>query len=314
MKQIVIPKRLKRQSPEPSGLGSFHERLRSTTERALESPKFLGAITAIIIINAIALGLETWPAAAREVGLWLLVVDQVALGLFTLEMCAKLWVYRGRFFKEGWNVFDLTVIALSWVPAAGPLSVLRALRILRLFRTVWAVPQMRAILGALVAAVPGMGAITAVLSLVFYTSAVMTTQLFGAQFPELFGSIGASLFSLFQIMTLEGWSVSIVRPVMEVHPYAWLFFVPFVVITGFAVLSLFIALIVHSLQALHTEDRYRAEVTAALAQDDRNALHIEIAGLRAEMRRIADRLADREGNYPRNEQPDGQQQRPQYRD
>lgn len=290
MKQLVISKRTKRGGRKRGLQGSFHERLRNSAQRALESPKFLGAITAVIVINAVALGLETWPAFARQAGLWLLVVGQVALGLFTLEMCAKLWVYRGRFFKEGWNVFDLTVIALSWVPAAGPLSVLRTLRILRLFRTVWDVPQMRAILGALVAAVPGMFAIIAVLSLIFYTSAVMTTQLFGAQFPEFFGTIGASIFSLFQIMTLESWSVGIVRPVMEVYPYAWVFFVPFVLIAGFAVLSLFIALIVHSMQALHTEDRYRAEVTAALAQDDRNTLHIEIAGLRAEMRRIAERL------------------------
>lgn len=293
MKPLSIEQSAERRSP-PRGISAAYLRLRNATQRAVESRFFTVAVTLVIAINAVSLGLETWPLAAQTFGDWLFLVDRVALILFSIELSAKIWVYRGRFFRSGWNLFDLTIVALSWLPTAGPLAVLRTLRVLRAFRLMSAVPQMRSVVGALLGALPGMASIVAVLLLIFYVAAVMTTMLFGAEFPHWFGTIGASMFSLFQVMTLESWSMGIVRPVMEVYPMAWAFFVPFVIVTSFAVLNLFIALIVNSMQTLHDEDRYRAEVTAALAQDDRNSLHIEIAALRAELRRIADRMPDKD--------------------
>ena len=169
---------------------------------------------------------------------------------------------------------------------------LRALRILRVLRLLSVVPQMRTVVGALFKALPGMGSILAVLLLVFYVAAVMTTKLFGASFPDWFGSVGASMYSLFQIMTLESWSMGIVRPVMDVYPKAWLFFVPFVVITSFAVLNLFIALIVNSMQTIHgtMHDETRREAVAAedLAHSERETLLSEIRALRDEVRRLHD--------------------------
>jgi len=124
------------------------------------------------------------------------------------------------------------------------------------------------------------------LGLVFYVSAVIATKLFGADYPDWFGSVGASLFSLFQIMTLESWSMGIVRPVMEVFPYAWVFFVPFVIVTSFAVLNLFIALIVDSLQSAHMQDREEAQAAAGIAHDEREALLREVMALRSEIRHM----------------------------
>ncbi len=171
-------------------------------------------------------------------------LDQTALGIFIVEILMKLVVYRLSFFKNGWNVFDFVIVGAALLPTGGNLSILRALR------RISAMPKMRKVVQGLFAAIPSMGTVILLLGLVFYIAAVMATKLFGGEFPEWFGSIGASLYSLFQIMTLESWSMGIVRPIMEVYPWAWTFFVPFVLVTSFVVLNLFIAIIVN---AMHEE-------------------------------------------------------------
>jgi voltage-gated sodium channel len=249
----------------------------------VESRGFTRAVTIVIAVNAVTLGLQTWPLAMQTAGPVLLALDTLALWIFTVEIGLKLWLYRDRFFRDAWNVFDFLIVAVAWVPTTGPLSVLRALRIVRALRLLSIVPQMRTVIGALFRALPGMGSVIAVLALVFYVAAVMATKLFGADFPEWFGSVGASMYSLFQIMTLESWSMGIVRPVMEQHPYAWLFFVPFIIVTSFAVLNLFIALIVNSMQSMQSEtnDHVRAEALARRIE----ALTAEIRQVREAMRK-----------------------------
>jgi voltage-gated sodium channel len=252
----------------------------------VESRGFNLTITAVIVINAITLGLETSPAVMAAAGPALLAIDAAALWVYTVEIGLKLWLYRGRFFRDGWNNFDFVIVAIAWVPAAGPLSVLRALRIMRVLRLLSVVPQMRSVIGALFKALPGMGSIVAVLTLIFYVAAVMATKLFGETFPEWFGSIGASMYSLFQIMTLESWSMGIVRPVMEEFPGAWAFFVPFIVITSFAVLNLFIALIVNSMQSMQAETRESLQAEAVVAHDERELLLRKIETLTDEVRQM----------------------------
>ncbi len=249
----------------------------------VESRAFSITVMTVILINAVTLGLETSPSVTAIAGGVLTFIDRAALWVFTIEMLLKLWVYRQRFFTRGWNLFDLSIVAISWIPATGALSVLRALRILRVLRLVSIVPQMRTVVGALMNALPGMGSIIAVLMLVFYVAAVMATKLFGADFPEWFGSIGASMYSLFQIMTLESWSMGIVRPIMDVYPLAWLFFVPFVIVTSFAVLNLFIALIVNSMQSAHVQDMSTALEMESIAHNEREQLLQEIGRLREDI-------------------------------
>lgn len=254
--------------------------------RVVESRIFGSLITFVIVINAITLGLETSHRAMCVAGPLLLAIDTAALWIFTFEIGLKLWVYRSRFVRDGWNVFDFAIVTLAWLPAAGPLSVLRALRIMRVLRLVSVVPQMRTVVGALFKALPGMGSILAVLVLVFYVAAVMATKLFGKDFPDLFGSIGASMYSLFQIMTLESWSMGIVRPVMEQYPAAWAFFVPFIIVTTFTVLNLFIALIVNSMQSLQAEANESLHVEAVVAHDERELLLRRIDVLTKEVRQV----------------------------
>ncbi len=252
----------------------------------VESRAFGVTITVVILLNAITLGLETSPRAMSTAGGLLLLVDRIALWIFTAEICLKLWVYRRRFFTSGWNNFDFIIVAVSWVPFAGPFAVLRALRVLRVLRLISIIPQLRTVVGALLHSLPGMGSVVAVLTLVFYVAAVMATKLFGSEFPQWFGSVGESMYSLFQIMTLESWSMGIVRPVMEVYPLAWVFFVPFVIITSFAVLNLFIALIVNSMQSVHLQDKEDAKAMEDVAHDERELLLREVRSLRQEIEKL----------------------------
>jgi len=225
----------------------------------IESKRFESFIIVLIIINAVTLGLETEKQVMDAAGPALIMIDRVILAIFTIEVLVKLWVYRLAFFKSPWRIFDFAVVSISLIPATGNLSVLRALRILRVLRLVSALPSLRKVVGGLVAALPGMGSIVMLMLLVFYVFSVMATKLYGGLFPEWFGSIGASAYSLFQIMTLESWSMGIVRPVMVNYPYAWIFFVVFILCTSFTVLNLFIGIIVSAMQAEHeghaTEER-----------------------------------------------------------
>ncbi|MCW5730919.1 MAG: ion transporter [Alphaproteobacteria bacterium] len=260
----------------PGGEAGLHARP-GRLRALVESAGLQRFVTLVILVNAVTLGLETWPAAMAAAGPVLTAMDRTILGIFVLELCLKLWVYRLGFFRFGWNVFDFAIVAISLVPAAGPFSVLRALRVLRVLRLLSVVPEMRAVVSALLGALPGMGSIAAVMALIFYVGAVLATKLFGQAFPDWFGSLGASMYSLFQIMTLESWSMGIVRPVMVEAPWAWAFFVPFILVTTFAVLNLVVAVIVNSMQRLHD-----AEMKEAIGAD-RKAAHDDIVGLAAEV-------------------------------
>jgi len=267
------------------------ERLR----RLVESPRFTAFITAVILFNAVTLGMETWARAMEVAGGLLVAIDRIVLAIFVFEMIAKLLVYRLSFFRSGWNIFDLTIVGIALIPAAGPLTVLRALRILRVLRLLSVVPQMRSVVAALIGAIPGMGSIAAVMSLIFYVGSVLATGLFGAAFPDWFGSIGASAYSLFQIMTLESWSMGIVRPVMEVYPWAWLFFVPFILITTFAVLNLVVAVIVNSMQTLHeAEQKEEREAERQIVHEETATLTSEVRAIRQELGEIRQLLGGRE--------------------
>ena len=241
-------------------------------------------IMGLIVINAIVLGLETVPSAMQNYGAILLVTDSVILGVFVVEILLRLFAHRLAFFRDPWSLFDFAVVGIALVPASGPLAVLRALRILRVLRLLTLVPSMRRVVGALMGSIPGMSSIGLVLLLIYYVFAVIATKLFGANFPQWFGTIGESLYSLFQIMTLESWSMGIVRPVMEVHPNAWLFFVIFILIATFTMLNLFIAIIVNAMHSFTEEENRETQAALNDARDHIEAdLHQEMAELRGEI-------------------------------
>ncbi|MGI1662148.1 ion transporter [Palleronia sp. KMU-117] len=245
---------------------TFRTRLQAFLDQAAVRNTILG----VILFNAVLLGLETSPTLMAEWGPLIRALDMACLAVFVIEIALKLVAHRLAFFRSGWNVFDFVIVGVALVPGAQTLSVLRALRILRLLRVISVAPRLRRVVEGFITALPGMGSVFLLMALIFYIGAVMATKLFAASFPDWFGTLGRSAYSLFQIMTLESWSMGIVRPVMEVYPYAWAFFVPFIMVTTFAVVNLLVGLIVNSMQDAHAEeantatDAYRDEVLSRL--------------------------------------------------
>lgn len=264
--------------------------LRARIARWVLSPGFQKAVTALILLNAVTLGLETWESLMAEHGALLHAVDEALLWIFTAELALRLYAFRTRFLRDPWGIFDLVVIGIAWMPAAGPLSVLRALRVLRVLRLVSVMPSLRVVVEAMLAALPGMGSIVLLMTLIFYVFAVMATKLYGGVMPEQFGTLGASFFTLFQLMTLDDWA-NIVKPAMEHQPLAWLFFMPFILVATFVVLNLFIGVIVESIQSMRevrtSADAAAAELATAAARTeahlDAQTLLVEIRALRAEV-------------------------------
>lgn len=246
----------------------------------VDNARVQNAIIILILVNAVTLGLETSAAAMALAGRWLETLDHLILAVFVLELTIKLIAYGPRFFRSAWNVFDLVVVGISLLPNSGPFTVLRALRVLRLLRLLSVVPRMRFVIESLVNAIPGLGSIALLLLFFFYIFAVMASKLFGAEFPHYFGSLGTSLFSLFQIMTLENWP-DIAREVMTRYPHAWIFFLIFILLATFTVLNLFIALIVNAMQSAHTSVEAAPQVPGTVG--DIESLRDEIKALRADL-------------------------------
>ncbi len=265
--------------------------VRSRVRELVEHKRFQQFIIWVIVANAITLGLETSSSLMASVGGLLHAVDHVMLAIFVVELVLRLYAYGWRFFRDPWNVFDFLIVGISVIPTSGPFSVLRALRILRALRLISAVPAMRRVVSGLLAAVPGMASIGALLALIIYVAAVMATKLFGADSPEYFGDLGTTLFTLFQTMTGEAWP-DIAREVMAAAPLAWIFFVIYILISSFAVLNLFIAVIVNGMEKTVTsdlveaEDRHAADQAASdqLILEELRALRSEVAELRSRER------------------------------
>ncbi len=242
----------------------------------VEGPLPRRVIIGLIVINAIILGLETSQTMMALMGPQLIGANRLILAVFVIEIGLKLIALGPRFFRSGWNIFDFLVVAIALVPAAGPLEILRALRILRVLRLLSQVPKLRQIIESLLRALPGIGWTALLLVLVFYIFAVMGTMLFADTFPEYWGNLGLSLFSLFQIMTLESWSSGVARPMMEAYPWIWLYFVPFILISSFMVLNLFIAIIVSATQSIHADEE----------EEKRQAMMAELAEIRLMLERL----------------------------
>jgi voltage-gated sodium channel len=268
--------------------------------RALvEHPGWEKTVLTIIVLNAITLGLETSGTAMAYAGTLLKTLDSIFLTIFVFEIALRLLAHGARFWRDPWSVFDFFVVAVALIPATESLSGLRALRILRVLRLISAVPSMRRVVSGLFRAIPGMGAVVMLLSLIFYVFSVMATMLYGENFPQYFGTIGESAYSLFQIMTLESWSQGIVRPVLEVHPLAWLFFIPFILMTSFAVLNLFIGIIVDAMQeqarerleALQEQSHADAEQTLSAVDKEHDWQAREFRKVLEELRSVRSEVA-----------------------
>ncbi len=251
---------------------------------------FQNFIMVLIILNGITMGLETSKEYALNYAGFFELFNTFVITVFTLEIMLRIFVYRGAFFKDAWSIFDFVIVAISLVPASAGFEIFRILRVLRLFRLMTVVPQMRKIISALLSVIPGIASIAGLLSLFFYIFAIMSTQLYGETFPQWFGTLGESFYTLFQIMTLESWSMGIVRPIMEIHPFAWVFFVPFIFFSTFIIVNLIIAIVVDAMNEMNTEEE--EHITQEIQSSDEH-IGKELQSLKIEIQELKILLQNR---------------------
>jgi voltage-gated sodium channel len=229
------------------------ERCREVVEARWFEPFMIG----LILFNAVLIGLETSHDIVEQHGRLLHLANDIILWVFVVEAALKITAVAPRFglyFGSGWNLFDFTIVVLSFLPATEEFAlVARLIRVLRVLRLVSTVPQLRLIVATLVRSIPSMGHDIMLMSIIFYIYAVTGFHLFHKDDPEHWGSLGTALLTLFGVVTLEGW-VQVMETVMKPHPWAWLYFVSFVLIGTFVMLNLFIAVVINNLDASKTAE------------------------------------------------------------
>jgi voltage-gated sodium channel len=262
--------------------------LRERCRAIAEAPWFSRVIVVVLLVNAVALGMGTAESVSRSLDPLLVAAEVAVVVIFVVEMVIKIIGLRGAFFRQAWNWFDLIVITLSIVPASGVLLMLRTVRILRTFRLISVIPSMRRVVNALFTAVPGLISILLLLLLVLYTSAIAAVQMFGGVAEEEFGSLGAALLTMFNVM-VQGWQ-PVADEILAVRPLSWMFFVGYIVVTGFIVLNLLIAVIVNAMERQVSEAMAAKE--AGVERNHHAELMSELTALRSELAAQRAELAD----------------------
>lgn len=227
-------------------------------DRIVSHSLFTWIITVLILINAVIVGLETYPGIYNKHASTFHIIDRIVLWLFTIEIVIKLVAARPTFhyFKDGWNIFDFIIVASGHVFVGNQfMTVLRILRVLRIFRTVSVIPTLRRLVNALILTLPSLGTILILMMIVFYIYSVIGTILYRDVAADYFGTLEHTALTLFQMVTLESWASGVMRPVMQQAPYSWIYFVTFILVGTFIVLNLFVGAIVNNLQRVEAEER-----------------------------------------------------------
>ena len=262
-------------------------------QRLVDSKYFEPIIIAIIVANSLLLGMETSKTLEERFGDQMRLGNQVALSIFIIEAIIKMVALAPRsyrYFKDGWNVFDFIVIVAALIPATGQFAVIaRLARLLRALRLISAVKELRLIINALVRSIPSVGHVMMLMGIIVYIYAIMGYHFFHVDDPQNWGSLGRSCLTLFNIITLEGWT-EVMAVAMEINPYAWIYFVSFVVVGTFVVINLLIAIIINNLDEAKLE-RLRELEEPVTAEE----LLREIRTTRESLSRLEARIGRTEG-------------------
>lgn len=247
-------------------------------------PFFTKFIIGIIFLNAIVIGLETYPVIYKPHRELLYFTERIFLWVFSVEIALRIIATRPwyAFFKSSWNNFDFIIVASSLIFAGSHfISVLRILRVLRVLRAISVIPSLQRLVNALLSTIPSLGNILLLMGIIFYIFGVTGTILFSKVSPEYFGSLHLSLLTLFQVVTLESWASAVMRPINAMVPWAWVYFVSFVLVGTFVVINLFVAVIVNNVhQANCAEENEQEEHKREILGEEIKMLRQEIAELK----------------------------------
>ena len=243
-------------------------------------------ILAVIIYNAIVLGLMTYPSICNYIGSFLQVSCFICVIIFTIEMFIKLYVYGIKFFKDGWNNFDFILVAISWIPTGGVFSSFRAFRVLRALRAlrlVTRLQKLRLIVQAIIDAIPNVFWACLLLMLIFYIFAIMGTTLYAENYPQYFGTIGKTMATLFQMVTLDDWAAGIARPITADNPFGWIYFITFILISSFIVMNVIVGVIVNAIGEISEKSKLMKERKNIKSKSD---LERELNKLRRQIAKV----------------------------
>ena len=261
-------------------------------EKVVNAPAFEYAIITIIVLNGALLGVGTSPGLSERYGDWFHMGNQIALVIFIAEALLKMVAASPRlfgYFKDGWNIFDFLVIVFALIPATGEYAMIaRLARLLRVLRLISAIRDLRLIVAALVRSIPSVGHVMMLMSIIVYIYAIMGYHLFHENDPDNWRNLGISLLTLFNVITLEGWT-DVMAKAMEAHPLAWLYFVSFVIVGTFVVINLFIAIIINNLDEAKLERLREIETPVSREELMREIRATQEALIRLETRLDIDR-------------------------
>ncbi|ADU30026.1 ion transporter [Evansella cellulosilytica] len=260
---------------------------KKTVQHIVDHKYFSRVIIGLILFNAIIVGLETYPTIYENYKQLFFQIDMTLLWIFSIEIILRIIAAPSlkHFFKGGWNWFDVLIVSAGHIFAGAHfITVLRILRVLRVFRAVSVIPSLRKLVDALLMTIPALGNIMLLMSIIFYIFAVTGTMLFREVAPEYFGSIQLSLLTLFQVVTLESWASEVMRPILHILPWSWIYFVLFVLVGTFVVFNLFIGVIVNNVEKADNVDK-EVENT-----------HKEVTELRKEVRELKELLQQQINN------------------
>lgn len=232
--------------------------IRRKVTNIVQHKYFTGIVLGLIMFNAIVVGIETYPKIYEANKELFFLIDKALIWIFTIEIVLRMIAERKftDFFKSSWNWFDFLIVAAGHIfVGAHFITVLRILRVLRVFRAISVIPSLRKLVDALLLTIPALGNIMLLMSIIFYIFAVTGTMLFAEVAPEYFGSLGLSLLTLFQVVTLESWASGVMWPIYNELPWSWVYFVAFVLVGTFVIFNLFIGVIVSNVEKADAADK-----------------------------------------------------------
>jgi voltage-gated sodium channel len=260
-----------------------------TCARVADSPRFQRIIVLVIVANAIVIGLGTYDGIDREAGDLLTLLNEIFLGVFTVELVIRIAAYGNhpqRFFRDGWNLFDFVVISLAFVPALRESATLvRMARLLRVVRLASVLPAFRAVLVGMVRSAPAVASMVLLIILVMYVYGMIGWAMFNDKDPEHWGSIGASMLTLFTVLTLEGWN-EVLYSGEKIQSGAWIFFVSYVLIVSFMLINIMISFLMSSIEHAREDE----EEPQVVPFDERAQIELRLEVVR---KALADLEAER---------------------
>ena len=226
-------------------------------KRLVESAIFRRMSVSAIIFSSLLIGLETFEGMSGRLKALFKAADQIILFWFVVEISLRVLSFGKKpqhFFRNGWNIFDFLIVAISVCPAASPaFAVFRLFRVFRVLRMISGIPDLQILVGALLKSLPSMGYVGLLLFLIVYIYGVLGTHLFRSTDPSHFGNLGISLLSLFQVITLEGWA-EIFRPLLHIHGWlAVLYFLSFILLGTMILLNLLIGVVLRSMEQVQAD-------------------------------------------------------------